>query len=464
MKTNKLIDEVGYMLTNETKADKRLNPIDKNVLALLQFFGDVKILKYNKGGWFPVSIKSNPKLKSMTLEDVLTDAGATATYTTIFRSIRKLVSLGYIEYKTGYWNYNTFKGQLPYFHILKGTNQHLIDNSSCFEDANNTISASNEDIATAIYSNESQNDGKDNVTNTNTMNSNDIATAIYNDIESKNAENNLTTSIIESCSDIAITKEMEKDINNNLELEVYTLSEGTNIAPDPENDFDMFDFLADATDTGEADTYTYTNDETEQYAYKMAQDTMNNTPMATTATPTPTPKPNKKRYWESWKAFKVAMPTLPKDKAKEHFDTYYTKLGVLYTGDELAKHRQGITEDYERIMNKANNNNSNYTNGSKFQLPDDMRIDIMPLRAMGYTNREILATYSQMAGENIRLADELPNRKNYVPQYVRYYFNEMRQIIATMISDGYTDADLTDIAKSYWVDSVLERYQPENFK
>lgn len=244
---------------------------------------------------------------------------------------------------------------------------------------------------------------------------------------------------------------------------VYTLTEGTNIAPDPENDFDTFDFLADATDTGEADTYTYTNDETEQYAYQMAQDTMNNTPTETTATPTPTPKPNKKRYWESWKAFKVAMPTLPKDKAKEHFDTYYTKLGVLYTGDELAKHRQGITDDYERIMNKANNNNSNYTNGSKFQLPDDMRIDIMPLRAMGYTNREILATYSQMAGENIRLADELPNRKNYVPQYVRYYFNEMRQIIAPMISDGYTDADLTDIAKSYF-DSVLERYQPENFK
>ena len=238
---------------------------------------------------------------------------------------------------------------------------------------------------------------------------------------------------------------------------VYTLTKGTYIAPDPENDFDMFDFMADATDTGEADTYTYTNDETEQYTYQMAQETINTTPTETTPTP-------KKRYWESWKAFKVAMPTLPQDKAKEHFDTYYTKLGVLYTGDELAKHRQGITEDYERIMNKANNNNSNYTNGSKFQLPDDMRIDIMPLRAMGYTNREILATYSQMAGENIRLADELPNRKNYVPQYVRYYFNEMKQIIASMISDGYTDADLTDIAKSYWVDSVLERYQPDNFK
>lgn len=235
----------------------------------------------------------------------------------------------------------------------------------------------------------------------------------------------------------------------------YTLTEGTYITPDPENDFDMFDFLADATDTGEADT----NDETEQYTHQMAQETIYTTPTETTATPTP-----KKRYWESWRAFKVAMPTLPKDKAKEHFDTYYTKLGVLYTGDELAKHRQGITEDYERIMNKANNNNSNYTNGSKFQLPDDMRIDIMPLRAMGYSNREILATYSQMAGENIRLADELPNRKNHVPQYVRYYFNAMKQIIASMISDDYTDADLTYIAKSYWVDSVLERYQPENFK
>lgn len=190
MKTNKEIDEVSYLLTEETKADKRLNPIDKDVLALLQFFGNVKILQHNKNGWFPLSIKSNPKLKSLTLQDMLKGAGIKADYTTIYRSVCKLVALGYIEYKTGYWNNQTFSGSLPYFHILHGTISTLVETSKEFiRDCNNGITC------------------------TNTDNNSDIAITIYKDNEERNCSNFLTTSTNEGYSDIAITieKEIEKE-------------------------------------------------------------------------------------------------------------------------------------------------------------------------------------------------------------------------------------------------------------
>lgn len=196
MKTNKEIDEVGYLLTEETKADKRLNPIDKDVLALLQFFGNVKILQHNKNGWFPLSIKSNPKLKSLTLQDMLKGAGIKADYTTIYRSVCKLVALGYIEYKTGYWNNQTFSGSLPYFHILHGTIPTLIETSKEFIE---------------------KRDCNNGVTCTNTDNNSDIAITIYKDNEERNCNNFLTTSTNEGYSDIAITIEKEKEI----EKEIY---------------------------------------------------------------------------------------------------------------------------------------------------------------------------------------------------------------------------------------------------
>lgn len=196
MKTNKEIDEVSYLLTEETKADKRLNPIDKDVLALLQFFGNVKILQHNKNGWFPLSIKSNPKLKSLTLQDMLKGAGIKADYTTIYRSVCKLVSLGYIEYKTGYWNNQTFSGSLPYFHILHGTIPTLIETSKEFIE---------------------KRDCNNGVTCTNTESNGDIAITIYKDNEERNCDNFLTTSTNEGYSDIAITIEKEKEI----EKEIY---------------------------------------------------------------------------------------------------------------------------------------------------------------------------------------------------------------------------------------------------
>lgn len=215
MKTHKIIDEVNYMLTDETKNDKNLNAIDKDVLALLQFFGNGKILQHNKGGWFPLSLKKNPKLKSLSLEEMLVECGVKANYTTIYRAISKLVALGYIDYKTGYWNYDTFKGQLPYFLILKGTVCHLIDNTVCNNVATNGISERNSDIAIAIYKDgeqdNTQGNKNTNVTHRNTMDNKDIATAIYKDIEGQNCNNFSSTCNTERYSDIAIAKEKEQE-------------------------------------------------------------------------------------------------------------------------------------------------------------------------------------------------------------------------------------------------------------
>lgn len=183
VKNHKIIDEVTFTLTDGAKNDKALNPTDKNTLAMLQFFGDGKILKHHKDGWFPLAVKHSDRLKSLSLEDALRSAGASVDYTTLSRSIHKLMSLGYIEYKIGYWNHTTFKGQLPYFRILKGTIQHLIEDSSCFD-----------------------------ATDTGTESNSDIAIAIYKDVEGENRVENASSSSVESCTDIAIAIEKEKEI------------------------------------------------------------------------------------------------------------------------------------------------------------------------------------------------------------------------------------------------------------
>ncbi len=239
MKTHKIIDEVNYMLTDETKNDKNLNAIDKDVLALLQFFGNGKILQHNKGGWFPLSLKKNPKLKSLSLEEMLVECGVKANYTTIYRAISKLVALGYIEYKTGYWNYDTFKGQLPYFLILKGTVCHLIDNTVCNNVATNGISERNNDIAIAIYKDgeqdNTQGNRNTNVTHRNTMDNKDIATAIYKDIEGQNRNNFSSTCNTERYSDIAIAKEKEEEQEKEIYKVTYLLRDSHQSDPDPVN-------------------------------------------------------------------------------------------------------------------------------------------------------------------------------------------------------------------------------------
>lgn len=121
MKKNKIIDEVNWMLTDEAKSDKRLNPIDLNVLAVLQFIGNDKAPSYNKDGWFILPLGINDKIKSTSLQKYLEDFEIKTTYRTIQRTINKLSMLDYIKYKKGFYNNETHSGMLPEIKILKGT-------------------------------------------------------------------------------------------------------------------------------------------------------------------------------------------------------------------------------------------------------------------------------------------------------------------------------------------------------
>lgn len=121
MKKQKLIEEVEYNLTEETRADKRLNPIDLNVLAILQYVANQKVPQYNKDGWFIIPLGENKKIKSTSLEQYMEEFEVPTIYRTIQRSVSKLSILGYIDYKQGFWNIETKKGCLPEIKILKGT-------------------------------------------------------------------------------------------------------------------------------------------------------------------------------------------------------------------------------------------------------------------------------------------------------------------------------------------------------
>lgn len=121
MKKLKLIEEVEYNLTEETRADKRLNPIDLNILAVLQFVANEKVPSYDKDGWFILALKANPQIKSTALETYMSNFEVKCDYTTIQRSINKLSILGYISYKKGFWNNKNHRGMLPEIKILKGT-------------------------------------------------------------------------------------------------------------------------------------------------------------------------------------------------------------------------------------------------------------------------------------------------------------------------------------------------------
>ena len=121
MKKQKIIEEVYYYLTDETRADKRLNPIDLNVLAILQYVANQKVPQYNKDGWFIIPLGKNKKIKSTSLEQYMEEFEVPTIYRTIQRSVSKLSILGYIDYKQGFWNIETKKGCLPEIKILRGT-------------------------------------------------------------------------------------------------------------------------------------------------------------------------------------------------------------------------------------------------------------------------------------------------------------------------------------------------------
>lgn len=121
MKKLKLIDEVDWMLTEEAKNDTRLNPIDKNILAILQWIANEKAPRYNKDGWFIIPLGKSDKIKSTSLEKYMEDFDVPTSYRTIQRVVKKLQFMGYINYKQGFWNDKTKTGCLPEIKILKGT-------------------------------------------------------------------------------------------------------------------------------------------------------------------------------------------------------------------------------------------------------------------------------------------------------------------------------------------------------
>lgn len=132
MKINKVLEMVDYTLTDETKKDNKLNPIDLNILAILQYIKDGK--NTYKDGYFNIILKDGPTIKT-SVQGVLSELGIDCNYTTVSISINKLWRMGYIDYKRGYYNNDKQKGCWPKIKILKGT----IDIKSCESDECDTL-------------------------------------------------------------------------------------------------------------------------------------------------------------------------------------------------------------------------------------------------------------------------------------------------------------------------------------
>ena len=125
MKTLKIVEEAGYMLAEETREDKALQPIDLDVLAVCQYVANYKQLDYNKDGWFILPLAKNDKIKTTSLQEYLKKWGVSVSDDTVRRSVTKLRYLGYLDYKKGCY-YGVSKGQLSEIKILKGTNPMLL--------------------------------------------------------------------------------------------------------------------------------------------------------------------------------------------------------------------------------------------------------------------------------------------------------------------------------------------------
>lgn len=205
MKKFRLIEEVGWMLTDEAKADKNLNAVDKNMLAILQFIEDGKSAH---GEWFRTLIK-HPKSKwdddeYNSIEKYFSEFEIPMAYCTLNRSINKLLRLGYIDYKTGWYNNTTHQGMTPMIKLIKGT-----------------IPVRCSDIAIAK--------GNDEVTAEVTVNSEHPV---------NNAK--LTTNKSDTCSNIAIAYEKEKENNKH----TYNLSNNKAIS----NTSDISTYIGDYDD------------------------------------------------------------------------------------------------------------------------------------------------------------------------------------------------------------------------
>ena len=106
------------MLTDEAKLDQRLNPIDRNVLAVLQFIKDGK--GTNEDGFFDIILKTGDGISS-SLQGWMKGFGVPCDYASIMRSINKLERFGYLIYKRGFFNKAIQRGYYPKVKILKGT-------------------------------------------------------------------------------------------------------------------------------------------------------------------------------------------------------------------------------------------------------------------------------------------------------------------------------------------------------
>lgn len=149
MKTMKIVDEADFMLTEETRNDKALKPIDLDVLAVCQYVANYKQLDYDRNGWFILPLARNAKIKSTSLQEYLKQWGVSVSDDTVRRSINKLRYLGYLEYKKGYYHGHS-DSQLAEIKILKGTVSNLIQSEASLT---STVSPRYEDIAVATYTN-----------------------------------------------------------------------------------------------------------------------------------------------------------------------------------------------------------------------------------------------------------------------------------------------------------------------
>lgn len=223
MKKFKLIEETQYMLTDETRSDKQLNAVDLNMLAILQFIKDGKASGSN---WFNILIK-HPKAKwdndnYTSVEKYFDEFGVKTDYTTLNRSINKLQRLGYLEYKTGFYNSTTKTGMTPRITILKGTIN--IDGS---------INCS--DIAIAKELNNFEDNSK--LTNNNSETYSDIAITKEKEkykekenkstIEHKCNTSNISTSIGETNPLFQVLVDCDDD-NDNLQALLYLDQHFTN--------------------------------------------------------------------------------------------------------------------------------------------------------------------------------------------------------------------------------------------
>lgn len=149
MKTMKIVEEVDFMLTEETRNDKSLKPIDLDVLAVCQYVANYKQLDYDRNGWFILPLARNAKIKSTSLQEYLKQWGVSVSDDTVRRSVNKLRYLGYLEYKKGYYHGHS-DSQLAEIKILKGTASNLIQSEASLT---NAVSPRYEDIAVATYTN-----------------------------------------------------------------------------------------------------------------------------------------------------------------------------------------------------------------------------------------------------------------------------------------------------------------------